>query len=102
MADMMEVPEGGDNQSIASSSRCDVRETRLRLPRKVIQELKQMADSTDKTMNALIAGYIDAGLKADGRPGIHERAPWFKEYLRRKGGPGSRAYHPHDDDEEFT
>lgn len=102
MAEMIKSPEGEPDQLLAPSTRGDVLETRIRLPRKVVHELKRIADETDKTMNALIAAYIDVGLKADGRPSIHDRAPWFKDYLRRKGGRDSLGDRPVDNDEDFT
>ena len=64
----------------------NVREVRIRLPRAGIAALKQKADADETTVNALIARYIDQGLRADGRPGLFELASWFGNYLRRKGG----------------
>ena len=53
-------------------------------------------------MNAIIARYIDMGLKSDGRPGVFELATWFKDYLRRKGGRDSGAADRVDQKEDFT
>ncbi|WP_404401341.1 hypothetical protein [Pelagibacterium halotolerans] len=92
---------GEGAQSGERPARWNVRETRLRLPRAVVQELKRVADARDMTMNALVATYIDAGLKADGRRGVHELADWFADYLRRKGGSGG-ASHSVGSDEDFT
>lgn len=61
-----------------------------------------MADAQGMTMNALIAGYIDAGLTGDGRRSVHDLAPWFEDYLRRKGGPDSLVGRQSDPDEDFT
>lgn len=79
----------------------DVRETRIRLPGKGVHELKRVADAKGITMNALIAGYIDAGLKTDGRRGLYQLASWFSDYLRRKGGRGSVDYRPSTDGDDF-
>lgn len=83
-------------QPMQESTLCDrevwnVREVRLRLPRAGISALKQKADADDISVNALIARYIDQGLKADARAGLFELAPWFRDYLRPKGGRDSRA-----------
>ncbi|MHA6691240.1 hypothetical protein [Devosia sp. A449] len=102
---MADMPDGQDPKTepaLASSTAWDVRETRIRLPGKVVHELKRIADATGITMNALIAAYIDAGLKAGGRPCIDDLAPWFTDYLRRKGGRGSRGDRPGGDDDDFT
>lgn len=80
----------------------NVREVRIRLPRSVVSELKRMADADGSTMNALIASYIDLGLKSAGRPGVFELASWFKDYLRRKGGRDSGAADDVDRDGDFT
>jgi hypothetical protein len=50
-----------------------------------------MADAEGVTVNALIARYIDEGLRSDGRPGLFDLAAWFGDYLRRKGGRQSGA-----------
>ncbi len=81
----------GPSRMPSPSEHWDVREARIRLPRRVAQELKRTAEASGRTMNELIAGYIDSGLTADARPGVFEIAPWFSDYLRRKGGPNSRA-----------
>lgn len=78
------------------------REVRIRLPRTVICELKRMVDLEDTTMNAIVAHYIDKGLKADGRAGVFELAQWFEDYLRRKGGRNSSAVNTEDRSEDFT
>ena len=90
-----------NDQSSATSS-WDVREVRIRLPRKVIQELKRVADANGMTMNGLVASYINAGLMAGGRPCINDLAPWFDLYLRRKGGTAGLAGRPADNGEDFT
>lgn len=77
----------------------DVREVRIRLPRKIVHELKRVAEANGITMNGLVSSYINAGLKADGRPSIDDLAPWFDIYLRRKGGPATR---PARNGEDFT
>jgi len=79
----------------------NVREVRIRLPRSGIAALKQNADADETTVNALVARYIDQGLRADGRPGLFELAPWFRAYLRRKGGRGHGAGSI-EDDQDFT
>lgn len=78
------------------------REVRIRLPREVVSELKRVADGDGATMNALIASYIDLGLKSAGRPGVFELAGWFKDYLRRKGGHDSSAAVAVDREQDFT
>lgn len=90
------------NDQSSATSFWDVREVRLRLPRKVIQELKRVADANGMTMNRLVASHINAGLMAGGRPGIDDLAPWFDLYLRRKGGTASLAGRPADSGEDFT
>lgn len=65
----------------------DVRETRIRLPRRVVQELKRTAEASGRTMNELIAGYIDSGLTSDAVLGSSRRrrgsaitcAAWWAE-----------------------
>lgn len=94
--------DASDKPLAARRSRWDVRETRIRQPRKVIRELKRVAEAKGITMNALIAGYIDAGLKHDGRRGVHEIAPWFDDYLRPKGGSCSIDDRTGHNDEDFT
>lgn len=78
------------------------REVRIRLPEVVVLELKRMADLEGTTMNALVAEYIDKGLRREGRPGVFAQASWFRQYLRRKGGRDSSATHRIDHDEDFT
>lgn len=85
-----------------TSPRWDIQETRIRLPRKVVHELKRVADARGTTMNALIAAYIDTGLIAEGRRGVHELAVWFSDYLRRKGGRTSPTDGQINTDEDFT
>lgn len=80
----------------------DVREVRIRLPRKIVHELKRVAEANGMTMNGLVSSYINAGLKAGGRPSIDDLAPWFDLYLRRKGGPVSLASRPARNGEDFT
>jgi hypothetical protein len=95
--------EGLESKGARSSPQSQAaREVRIRLPRAAISELKRMADLDGTTMNALIARYIDIGLKSDGRPGVFELAVWFKDYLRRKGGRDSGAADPTDQVEDFT
>jgi hypothetical protein len=64
----------------------DIAETRLRLPRSLIRQLKLLAEARSMSMNALVAGFIDAGLIQAGRPGLAELAPGFSNYLKPKGG----------------
>lgn len=79
-----------------------VREVRIRLPDVVVLELKLQAHMEGTTMNGLIAGFIDVGLKKVGRPGVFARAKRFQGYLRRKGGRDSGAANGTDDDGNFT
>ena len=98
----MTAPPDNDMHEPAPGPRhtWNVREVRIRLPRPGISALKQKADAEGVTLNALIARYIDEGLKADGRPGLFELAAWFRDYLRRKGGRSEiRGADP---DEDFT
>ncbi|ODT74112.1 MAG: hypothetical protein ABS76_37865 [Pelagibacterium sp. SCN 64-44] len=79
-----------------------VREVRIRLPDVIVLDLKLQAHTEGTTMNALIAGYIDEGLKKAGRPGVFSRATRFSDYLRRKGGYNSAAANRAQDDGNFT
>lgn len=79
-----------------------VREVRIRLPEVIVLDLKLQAHMAGTTMNALIAGYIDQGLKDAGRPGVFARAKRFENYLRRKGGPNSATANRTEDDGNFT
>lgn len=101
---MMAADNNGRNtRSLAGRElRWDVRETRIRQPRKVVRELKRLAEAKGITMNALITDYIDAGMKRDGRLGVHQIAPWFTDYLRPKGGSSSLGGQAGDVDEDFT
>lgn len=90
------------NERSPATSSWDVREVRIRLPRRIVQELKRVAEANGMTMNGLVASYIDAGLKAAGRPGIDDLAPWFDLYLRRKGGPVGLASRIAGSGEDFT
>lgn len=89
-------------QVIAAQKSEIVREVRIRLPDVVVEDLKLQAHREGTTMNALIAGYIDEGLKMAGRPGVFERSKHFKNYLRRKGGRDSGATSHADNDGNFT
>lgn len=89
-------------QIIAAQKSEIVREVRIRLPEVVVLDLKLQAHMEGTTMNALIAGYIDEGLKEAGRPGVFKRARRFETYLRRKGGRDSGAANGADDDGNFT
>lgn len=90
------------NEEPLATSSWDVREVRIRLPRKIVHELKRVAEANGMTMNGLVASYINAGLKADGRPCLDDLAPWFDLYLRRKGGPAGLASRIAGSDEDFT
>lgn len=98
----MAEKNGRQDEETGQPARWDVRETRIRLPRHVVHELKRVADARGTTMNALIAAYIDAGLVADGRRSFSELAPWFNDYLRRKGGSNSLAERHVDTGDDFT
>jgi hypothetical protein len=63
----------------------DVVEVRLRLPRKLMTELKGLAASESLSLNAMVASFIDAALVKRGRKSIVEVAPWFTSYLRGAG-----------------
>lgn len=94
MANPADVEPIGDAQKLEI-----VREVRIRLPDVVVMDLKAQAHLERKTMNALIAGYIDIGLKAVGRPGVFRQARRFQNYLRRKGGRNSGASAVTDEDD---
>ncbi len=77
------------------SSGWDVVEVRLRLPRKLMAELRGLANSEDLSINAMVAAFIDAALVERGRKPITQVAPWFASYLRsagkrREGAPKSQ------------
>jgi hypothetical protein len=90
------------NEQPPEPSSWDVREVRIRLPRRIIHELKRVAEANGMTMNGLVSTYINVGLKAAGRPSIDDLAPWFDLYLRRKGGPVSLDSRPAGNGEDFT
>lgn len=79
-----------------------VREVRTRLPDVIVLDLKLQAHLEGTTMNALIASYIDEGLKDAGRPGVFVRAKRFADYLRRKGGRDNGGADRAEDDGNFT
>jgi len=86
----------------ASGSR-DIADTRLRLPRIVIRELKAIAESEGVSMNALVAAFIDAGLRDRGRGGLDDLAPSFVAYLKRTRIPEQNREETTDREEpEFT
>jgi hypothetical protein len=60
-------------------------EVRLRLPRKLMPELRELADSEDLSINAMVATFIDAALVERGRQSIVQIAPLFSSYLRGSG-----------------
>lgn len=97
MTDPMEV------EQFSTSKKTEVvREVRIRLPDIIVLDLKVQAHMEGRTMNALIAGYIDQGLQQAGRPGVFARASHFENYLRRKGGRDSGATNGSADDGNFT
>ncbi|KFL32615.1 hypothetical protein JP75_00140 [Devosia riboflavina] len=97
MTDPMDI-----EQNCVSQKTEIVREVRIRLPDVIVLDLKLQAHMEGTTMNALIAGYIDEGLKKAGRPGVFSRATRFSDYLRRKGGYNSAAANRAQDDGNFT
>jgi len=97
MAGPMDIEQNSDSQKTEI-----VREVRIRLPDVIVLDLKLQAHMEGTTMNALIAGYIDEGLKKAGRPGVFARAKRFADYLRRKGGRDSAGSNDSQDDGNFT
>lgn len=92
-----------DTEQISASQKSEgVREVRIRLPDVIVLELKLQAHMDRTTMNALIAGYIDEGLKEAGRLGVFARAKRFENYLRRKGGRDNGAANRSEEDGNFT
>jgi len=90
-----------DNRTSSPCQKAEiVREVRIRLPDVIVLDLKLQAHLEGTTMNALIAGYIDEGLKKAGRPGVFSRSKRFAGYLRRKGGHNSATCA--EDDGNFT
>ncbi len=63
-------------------ARPDVTEVRLRLPARVLPDIKAVAAAEGLSMNALFAISMDALLIGQGRKSIDEVAPWFADYLR--------------------
>ncbi len=59
----------------------------LRLPKAVVRELRDLAQSRGSSVNEFVATLIDEGLVREGRPSIAEVAPWFAGYLRRAADP---------------
>lgn len=55
----------------------------FRLPPTVLNEIRDMARDRGCTVNAMMAGLVDLGLQARGRPGIAARHPEYVAYLRR-------------------
>lgn len=97
MSDSLDIEQNSVSQKTEI-----VREVRIRLPDVIVLDLKLQAHMEGTTMNALIAGYIDEGLKEAGRPGVFARAKRFADYLRRKGGRDSGATNRTEDDGNFT
>ncbi|MBE7733262.1 hypothetical protein [Devosia faecipullorum] len=55
----------------------------FRLPPAVLDEIREMARNQGCTVNAMMAGLVDLGLQARGRPGIAARHPEYVAYLQR-------------------
>lgn len=55
----------------------------FRLPPAVLDEIRDMARDRGCTVNAMMAGLVDLGLQARGRPGIAARHPEYVAYLQR-------------------
>lgn len=55
----------------------------FRLPPAVLDEIREMARHRGCTVNTMMAGLVDLGLQARGRPGIAERHPEYVAYLQR-------------------
>lgn len=55
----------------------------FRLPPAILDEIRDMAREQGVTVNAMMAGLVDLGLQARGRPGIATRHPDYIAYLRR-------------------
>ena len=75
-----------------------VREVRLRLPPAAVDEIKRLAAAEGLSMNAMVAGFIDAGLVAHGRKSLAELDPSFLDYLQGS----SEGNVPRADVEDFT
>jgi hypothetical protein len=88
----------------APEAKWDIVETRLRLPRKVVRELKAIAAAEGISMNALVASFIDAGLRDRSRRSMDDLAPWFADYLTRTPPAGRHSDDRNDDklDPDFT
>ena len=81
-----------------SATRSGIKEVRLRLPPAAVDEIKLLAMAEGLSMNALVAGFIDAGLVAHGRKSLAELDPSFLNYLN---DAGERTVKPQDA-EDFT
>ncbi len=55
----------------------------FRLPPAILDEIRDMAREQGVTVNAMMAGLVDLGLQARGRPGIAARHPEYIAYLHR-------------------
>lgn len=55
----------------------------FRLPPGILDEIRDMARNRGCTVNAMMAGLVDLGLQARGRPGIADRHPEYVAYLQR-------------------
>lgn len=83
----------------------DVVEVRLRLPARVLPDIKAVAAAEGLSMNALFAIAIDALLIEKSRKSIDDVAPWFADYLRggeRLKRNRAEAQAASDDDPDFT
>ena len=87
------------------SSGPEVAEVRLRLPARVLPDIKAVAAAEGLSMNALFAVAMDGLLIGQGRKSIDEVAPWFADYLRggdRLKRARAEEQPASDDDPDFT
>lgn len=94
-----------DSKPVELASGPDVVEVRLRLPARVLPDIKAVAAAEGLSMNALFAIAMDALLIEKSRKSINDVAPWFADYLRggdRLKRNRAEAQPASDDDPDFT
>lgn len=94
-----------DSKPVELASGPDVVEVRLRLPARVLPDIKAVAAAEGLSMNALFAIAMDALLIEKSRKSINDVAPWFADYLRggdRLKRNRAEAQPASDGDPDFT
>ncbi|HVY15701.1 MAG TPA: hypothetical protein VHB27_10745 [Rhodopila sp.] len=59
--------------------------TSCRVPRAVLDEVAKLTRDNGMSVSMLINLLLDAHLRGQGRPGYDELAPWYPDYVMRRG-----------------